>query len=205
MNKRKPKILDNQSTSEILISHALSLISEVGYEAVSLREIARSAGLSHMAPYKHYRDKDALLAAIVVQGFEKLSEKFLDIEQNVLSPNDRFMKMGEAYIHFGIDNPQQFKLMFSGYLKKSDEYPLAKEKSEACFAFLIRLIEYCQFHSYISKGPVDEISAFIWSQIHGFSSLWIEGCFEKVEKDMSKKNMDKFIRQQIGLMIKGIK
>ena len=161
MNKKKSPLLDSQTTSEILITHALNLISEVGYEAVSLREIARSAGLSHMAPYKHYRDKDALLAAIVVQGFEKLSERFLDIEQNILSPDDRFMRMGEAYIHFGIDNPQQFKLMFSGYLKKSDEYPLVKEKSDACFAFLVRLIEYCQFHSYISKGAVDEISAFI--------------------------------------------
>lgn len=205
MNKRKLNIPENQSTSDLLISHALSLITEVGYEAVSLREIARSAGLSHMAPYKHYRDKDALLAAIVVQGFEKLSDRFLDIEQNVLSPEERFAKMGESYIRFGIENPQQFKLMFSGYLRKSDEYPLAKEKSEACFSFLIRLIEYCQFHSYISKGPVHEISSFIWSQIHGFSSLWIEGCFEKVEKDMTKKNMDKFIRQQIAFMIKGIK
>ena len=114
------------------------------------------------------------------------------------------MKMGETYIHFAIENPEQFKLMFSGFLKKSEDHPNVKESSDACFSYLIRLIEYCQFHSFLKRAPVEEVSSFIWSQIHGFSSLWIEGCFEKVEKNLNKKNLEKFIQHQVRTMVKGL-
>ena len=200
----KKELLEAEGTREVLIRHALKLVSEIGYEAVSLREVARSAELSHMAPYKHFRDKESLFAAVVFHGFTSLSERFLKIEHTVLAPEERFMKMGEAYIHFAIENPEQFKLMFSGFLKKPDDHPQVKEVSEACFGYLIRLIEYCQYHSFLKRAPVDEVSSYIWSQIHGFSSLWIEGCFEKVENNLSKKNLEQFIQHQLRTMVKGI-
>jgi AcrR family transcriptional regulator len=195
---------EEDGTRDILMHHALVLVSELGFEAVSLREIARSAGFSHMAPYKHFKDKEALFAAIVEQGFEKLSADFLRIEQDVLDPEKRYFQMGEAYIRFATNNPQQFKLMFSGFLENSDDHPRVKEVSDECFTYLLRLIEYCQFHKFIKKGSLDEISAFIWSHIHGFSCLWIEGCFEKVEKNLDPKNLEKFIHKQIAMTLRGI-
>lgn len=200
----KKELLEAEGTREVLILHALKLVSKIGYEAVSLREVARSAELSHMAPYKHFRDKEALFAAVVEHGFNALSERFLKIEHTVLAPEERFMKMGEAYINFAIENPEQFKLMFSGFLKKPDDHPHVKEASETCFSYLIRLIEYCQYHAFLKRAPVEELSSFIWSHIHGFSSLWIEGCFEKVEKNLNKKNLEKFIHQQLKMMVNGI-
>lgn len=200
----KKELAEAEGTREVLILHALKLVAEIGFDAVSLREVARAAGLSHMAPYKHFRDKEALFAAVVVEGFNSLSARFLKVEHTCLNAEERFLRMGETYIQFAIENPEQFKLMFSGYLRKSSEHPLAKEASDACFAYLIRLIEYCQYHSYLKRGPVTEISAFIWSQIHGFSSLWIEGCFEKVEQNLSKKNLERFIQHQIQTMVKGL-
>jgi AcrR family transcriptional regulator len=200
----KKELVESEGTRETLIRHALKLVSEIGYDAVSLREVARSAELSHMAPYKHFKDKEALFAAVVVHGFNSLSERFLKIERTSLAPEDRFMKMGETYIHFAIENPEQFRLMFSGFLKKSEDHPSVKEASDACFSYLVRLIEYCQFHSFLKRAPVEEVSSFIWSQIHGFSSLWIEGCFEKVEKNLTKKNLEKFIHHQVKTMVKAL-
>lgn len=200
----KHKATEEDGTRDVLIQHALVLVSELGFEAVSLREIARSAGFSHMAPYKHFKDKEALFAAIVQQGFENLSADFMKIEHGVLGAEKRYFQMGEAYIRFATNNPHQFKLMFSGFLENSEDHPYVKEASDACFSYLIRLIEYCQFHKFIKKGPLDEISAFIWSHLHGFSSLWIEGCFEKVEKNLDQKNLEKFIHKQIAMTLRGI-
>ncbi len=202
--KKKNSTIDEEGTRDVLIQHALKLVAKFGFEAVSLREIARASGFSHMAPYKHFKDKEALFASIVEQGFENLGNKFLAIERAVLEPEKRFYKMGQTYIEHAIENPEQFKLMFSGFLEKHDDHPRVKEKSDACFAYLVRLIEYCQFHKFIKKAPVEEISSFIWCQIHGFSSLWIEGCFEKVEKSLDRKNLHKFIHHQLTMILKGI-
>jgi AcrR family transcriptional regulator len=157
-----------------------------------------------MAPYKHFKDKEALFAAVVVHGFNSLSDRFLKIERTSLDPEERFMKMGTEYINYAIENPEQFKLMFSGFLRKSDDHPKVKEASDACFGYLIRLIEYCQYHSFLKRAPIEEISSYIWSQIHGFASLWIEGCFEKVEQNLTKKNLEKFIQHQVRTMTTGI-
>lgn len=200
---KKIPVPDDVDTRSLFIEHALLLVSELGAHAVSIREIARSAGYSHMAPYKHFKDKDDLFAAIVADGFDALSSRFQEIERSVLAPEKRFQKMGEAYIYFAIQNPQQFKLMFSGFL--DDEHPKVKEKSNNCFAYLVRLIEYCQFHKHIKKGSIEDLSSFIWSQIHGFSSLWIEGCFKKVEEDLTEKNLEKFISHQVQMLLSGIK
>lgn len=200
----KKELAEAEGTREVLMLHALKLVSEIGFEAVSLREVARSANLSHMAPYKHFKDKEALFASVVVHGFDALSERFLKLEHSVLDPEERFFKMGAEYINFAIENPEQFKLMFSGFLRKAEDHPQVKEASEACFGYLIRLIEYCQFHGFLKRAPVDEVSSFIWSQIHGFSSLWIEGCFEKVEQNLNKKNLAKFLEHQLRTMVKGI-
>lgn len=194
-----------EGTRQVLIHHALNLISDYGFESVSLREIARSAGLSHMAPYKHFKDKESLLAQIAQDGFEELTHNFLTIEQNEPDPKKRFFLMGKAYMKFAIQNPHHFKLMFSGFFEKHEAHPYVAEKGTACFNCLVRLIEYCQYHKFISKGPVQDISLFIWSNIHGLSGLWIENCIEKTNHERSEKTLDKLLDHQLELVVKALK
>ncbi len=196
--------VSDDSTRSILIKHALLLISQLGAHAVSLREIARSVGISHMAPYKHFVNKEALFATIVEDGFTSLNDRFKVVEQSVHDPEKRYQKMCEVYVRFAMENPEQYKLMFSGFLGRDRNHQGIKVKSEDCFSYLVRLMEYCQFHKFIKAGNISEISLFIWSQIHGFSNLWIEGCFLKIDAEMSPSELDKLIQHQIKMTLTGV-
>ncbi|MGQ0655494.1 MAG: TetR/AcrR family transcriptional regulator, partial [Betaproteobacteria bacterium] len=76
-----------------------------GVTALSLREVARRARVSHNAPYRHFPDRDALLAALAEEGFEQLAER-LTVNQG--------REMGAAYVRFALEHPQRFRLMFGG-------------------------------------------------------------------------------------------
>ena len=90
-----------------VLSAAGKLIEKEGLAGLSIREAARRAGVSHNAPYRHFPDRDALLAALATEGFSEL-EKFLEGRTG--------RAMGEAYVRFALAHPNRFRLMFGGQL-----------------------------------------------------------------------------------------
>ena len=92
------------TTKTAVLSAAAKLVEKDGPASLSIREAARRAGVSHNAPYRHFADRDSLLAALAEQGFEEL-EKALE------GLNGR--SLGEAYVRFALSHPQRFRLMFA--------------------------------------------------------------------------------------------
>src|SRR5690349_3579164 len=93
-----------------LLKAAGRVLEKEGPAALSLRELARRAGVSHNAPYRHFADREALLAALAADGFRMLGEVL-----GVASSRHR----GEAYVRFALEHPQLFRLMFGGHLSNS--------------------------------------------------------------------------------------
>src|SRR5919206_2322086 len=91
-----------------LLRTAAKTLEKEGLGALSLRELARRAGVSHNAPYRHFPDRDSLLAALAAEGFEMLGD--------ALEKRPR-REMGEAYVEFALAHPQRFRLMFGGLCK----------------------------------------------------------------------------------------
>src|ERR1700746_1786308 len=102
---RRAKPYHHGNLREALLGAAIRLIAEIGPSAFTLREVARRAGVSHNAPYRHFHDKDDLLAAVASQGYGELTEAMLQAAHRYFNPLDRLKHAGLAYIAFALRRP----------------------------------------------------------------------------------------------------
>src|SRR5215470_8624971 len=113
-----------------IVSAALEILSETQSLEFSIRELARRAGVSHNAPYKHFADKRELLAAVSAAGFEMLTKRMASEIAGFGSPREQLFAMLRAYIAHGVENPALYSLMFGGYLSGPDRSRPAIESAE---------------------------------------------------------------------------
>src|ERR1700686_3447518 len=114
-----------------IVRAALEILSETQSLEFSLPELARRAGVSHNAPYKHFADKRELLAAVSAAGFEMLTKRMAHEITGFRSPREQLFAMLRAYIDHGVENPALYSLMFGGYLGGRDLKRPAIEMAEA--------------------------------------------------------------------------
>jgi AcrR family transcriptional regulator len=159
----------------VIIETAQEMLREDKGWQFTLREVARRAGVSHAAPYKHFPEKSALLAELAVLGFNELREQFCAaIERPLRSPRAEFIAAAKAYIHFGTTNPSLYRLMFSADADKKG-FPKLDEAGAAAFAELVGVLERGQKSGAFKKQPVHGQAAASWSLVHGFTMLAIDG------------------------------
>src|ERR1039458_9275126 len=103
-----------------LLDAAVGLIGEVGPQTFTLREVARRAGVSHNAPYRHFRNKDDLLAAVAAQGFDRLTALMQKSSARGKSALERLQLCGSGYVDFALRWPHHFLVMFD-LPKRSEE------------------------------------------------------------------------------------
>jgi AcrR family transcriptional regulator len=200
---KKPKV----GTREKILETALVLLEKKGAHELSLREIARKAKLSTMAPYKHFKDKNDLIAVLGQEGFKDLSEDFKNVARKYLDPAQRFRMMSGAYADFVFNRPALAKLMFGGFIETKDlgNYPDLKCAGDECYDHLLQMIEYGQHHGFLKAGPVDAIAAIIWSTIHGFSMLWMEKNFEENPGDQTEELKGQLLDLMSHILVNGLK
>jgi AcrR family transcriptional regulator len=157
-----------------LVDAAAALAAEKGIADVSLREAARSAGVSHAAPYHHFKDKAALLAAVAEEGFIRL-----DAFQNKAlgsasrEPAARLRALGKAYVDFAIRNPHYFRVMFRKDLVEPERYPSLQEVAGRTFDRLLTAVGDCLGSS--SEAEAMPLALTAWSLVHGLASLRLDG------------------------------
>jgi AcrR family transcriptional regulator len=114
-----------------IVRAALDILTETQSLEISLRELARRAGVSHNAPYKHFADKRELLAAVSAAGFETLAKRMGDEIAGLSNARAQLFAMARAYIRQGVENPALYSLMFGGYLSGPDYSRPAIERAAA--------------------------------------------------------------------------
>lgn len=134
-----------------VLSAAWKMIEKEGLAGLSVREAARRAGVSHNAPYRHFADREALLAALVSEGFEQL---------NAALENRAGRELGEAYVAFALEHPQRFRTMFSAERANADLHA----RFAGSFAHL--------------GAEAAAAGAAAWSLVHGLALLILEGRLE---------------------------
>lgn len=160
-----------------LVQAARQIIEEQGVEALSLRAAARKALVSHGAPYHHFTNKAAMLAAVATEGFQELAEAILR-EQWQYTQDDylgRVVAVGRAYLDFAIRAPAVFRLMFRPELIRPWEHAELRSAESRAFNCLSAAIAECQAHGQLPGNDPLLLSLAAWSSVHGFASLWIEG------------------------------
>jgi len=189
----KSKTYHHGNLKEALISAGLEILSEHGLEGLSLRNVAKKIGVSHTAPYNHFPDKQALLAAISTAGHEQLHQILLDIfeKSKDTSPNI-ILEIAWAYLQFALEYPDKFKLMFSGALEEEGDHPEYIEISRKSIALFEEIIVYCQNKGQLPAGEVDIIAIRIWSLVHGFTCLMLENQFP--QEYLQDQNLRKLLK-----------
>lgn len=167
-----------------LIEGAVTLIREVGADAFTLREVARRAGVSHTAPYRHFRDKEDLTAAIAEEGFGLLGKAMRDAGESDGDARARLLLAGRNYVELALRRPEHFRVMFATDLD-ARRHPAAREAADAAFGGLVALIDACQKAKVVQRGDTLTLARIAWAQVHGIATLAIGRQFAfKTQKDV---------------------
>lgn len=159
---------------QALLDASLALIRKSGAGGFTLREVARMAGVSHNAPYRHFRDKEELLAALAAEGFHRLTESMVKAAESAPSALDRFRRSGRGYVEFALRHPQHFAIMFE-FPWRFDLHPVTKQEGERAFGTLVQYLEACQAEQSLPPGDSRHFALVAWSMVHGVAKLAISG------------------------------
>lgn len=150
----------------VLLDAAVAAIAERGAAALSLRDLARRAGVSHAAPTHHFRDKAGLLTAVAAEGYELLAG-----ELRAAYEAGGFLEAGVAYMRFAVDHPAHFAVMFRPDLYRRDDPDLAAAMDRT------RSMLYAQAAGQggVAEGGAAEAGIAAWALVHGLATLWLSG------------------------------
>lgn len=159
-----------------LLKAALASIAENGVEQLSLRALARQAGVSATAPYRHFPSKRCLLAALMTQGFARL-ERAVGTASAAAGddPVERLLAAGLGYIRFARDNPTAYNLMFSGVIDDFSEYAELQQASQRAYAVVLDLLEDVLALPGAPPLDVSQAGGVTWAAVHGLASLLLYG------------------------------
>lgn len=172
----KKKAYHHGDLKNALIKAGVEILAKDGVSGLSLRKVAMKAGVSHAAPYAHFEDKQALIAAISTEGFRQLYERVNVVAEEYKSqPSNQLIEVAWAYVQFAMDDPDRFKVMFSGVLEKEKEYPEFVAESQRNFQLVKKIVEANQASGMLRGGSSDLAALSAWGIIHGFAMLMLEG------------------------------
>lgn len=155
-----------------LIQAGSNIIEEKGLSGLSLRQVARAAGVSHTAPYRHFRDKADLLAAIAREGFEQLTRDAARAAgRHAGDPEKQFVAASVQYVLFGVRHPRMARLLFGGVINMRSAPRTLKDASRAAFQLVETIINSGKQTGVFRNRDTMELAVATWSGIHGLTQL----------------------------------
>jgi len=149
-----------------LLEAARAILEEESLAALTLRAVARRAGVSHAAPYRHFPNHEALLVELSIEGFDELREAIAEAAKAQGTESDRIATIGAAYMRFVAQRPALARLMFGGQLPNRDQFPALGLKADA-------------IGEEIGKALHDQaLGLAVWSAVHGLAMLVLENVID---------------------------
>ena len=167
----RPKADEARDLKAELLRTSRTMLNEGGPSALSMREVARRTGCTHQAPYHHFENREAILAALVTEGFRELTERLRTAHDQAegKGPRATFEAAGKAYIGFALDNPGVFRIMFRPDMCNPESSPSLLEASGQAHAELERLTR-----TVYGQRSTTEHEVVIWSHVHGLAGLLLD-------------------------------
>jgi AcrR family transcriptional regulator len=203
---------------EKLLASARKVLARDGIEGLTLRAIAREAGVSHGAPLRHFPSLARLLSALAAEGFEQLVASVTaalasaepsaepsaarSAEPSVgpkdADPRGQVALAGRGYLRFALAEPGVFSVMFRPDLCDIGD-PLYQEASAASFTQLMEVAAAAQAAGWQEHMPTARLAAVLWSNVHGLAELWLHGALQAVvdDKDLEALATDLFSLQAL--------
>lgn len=195
----KKKTYHHGDLKNALIKAGVEILAKDGVSGLSLRKVALKAGVSHSAPYAHFVDKQALIAAISTEGFRQLYERVSAVaDQYHSQPEKQLIEAAWAYVQFALDDRDRFKVMFSGVLEKEKDYPEFVAESQRNFQLVKMIVEANQASGNLRSGASELAALSAWGIVHGFLMLLLEGQISHaVLEKMTLRELMEFQLEQI--------
>lgn len=158
-----------------LLDAAVALIGEVGPRAFTLREVARRAGVSHNAPYRHFPGKDGLLLAVAGEGFDRLADAMRKAMTPARSPREKLILCGSGYVEFALSWPHHLLVMFDLPVPRRRRSAKVHPLGADAFQVLLDAIAAAQQSGDLPPGDPMPLAWTAWSLVHGIAKLAISG------------------------------
>lgn len=156
-----------------LLDTSRSILDEVGPSGLSMREVARRAGCTHQAPYHYFPNREAIIAAVVVDGFQKLQQYLHQAKTSSELTDPSSIRSSDAYVQFALENPGVFRVMFRTDMCNPEHFPEIRAAGDAAFHELLTLVQEIE----PDPSKHQETAAALWSHVHGLASLLLDGAF----------------------------
>ena len=156
----------------VLQATASSMLATRGPQAISLREISQAAGVSHAAAYRHYPDKEALLADLAEAGFRELVEINRRVAARTRNgPVAQLQACGRAYVDYGVSRPHLLQLMFGGVIADWESHQGLADAARQLAGSLAAIVTEGQARGELRAGEVGDLTLAAWSMVHGLALL----------------------------------
>jgi AcrR family transcriptional regulator len=172
-----------------LVDAALELLEESGESALSLRAVARRAGVSPAAPYRHYEDREALVSAVAAVGYRELAER-LGAAHPAPSTPDQLADVAVAYVRFALERPALFRIMFGEPCKRDNDERVAA--TEAVSLYLREIVARC-----FPRSDPEALAPAIWALVHGLAFLFLDGKLDAADPAA----VDTHVRAAVGAVL----
>jgi AcrR family transcriptional regulator len=178
---KQPGSYHHGNLRQALLEAARELINEAGVEALTLREVARRAGVTTGAPYHHFADKSELVAALARQSLEEFDRVASAALEEIDEPQEQLRAIGVLYVLYAVDHPAEFRLMFRP--EKGSPFDSTDPADSPVFRVLIRVIDACRAAAGIADDKRDADAIAAWSLVHGFAALLVDGSLASLAAD----------------------
>ncbi len=158
-----------------LIQAGAELLARNGVAGLTLRRAARRAGVSHSAPYNHFPDKQALVAAVSTHGLEVVRERIAAARRREGHPLGQLVEVAWEVVRFGLEQPDLYQVTFGNAVGREQIYPAYVEAAHRGFDELVELVRGGQAAGVLAPGPADVVATGLWSLVHGLISLLSNG------------------------------
>jgi AcrR family transcriptional regulator len=171
---RRPRSYHHGNLKQVLLEAARKLIEQHGPIGFSLTEAARLAGVSPAAPYRHFRDRDALLAEVARNGFERFAARLEAAWNNgIPTPLSAFENLGRAYLAFAREEPASYAVIFESGIAQGEDPQLRAAADRAFNVLQKAAATLCQMLPSEERPPLRLMSFHIWALSHGVADLFL--------------------------------
>lgn len=168
------------------IRAAVELLEEGGEAALSMRAVARRAGVSPAAPYRHYADREALVSAVAAVGYRELAERLAAAHPSPSTP-EQLTSVAIAYVRFALDRPALFRIMFGEPCDRDNDERVA---ATAAVSLYLRAIVERSF----PQADAEALATAIWALVHGLAFLHLDGKLDAANPSLAADRVSSSIQ-----------
>ena len=185
--------MGSMGTDKKLVAAAAALLDSGGESAVTLRAVGHAVGVSHNAPYKHFKDRSALLAAVAIEDLTMLTTAFAGIRESSAEPMDKLKRAFETFIDYGHKHPSRYRLLLSSPEIAAHGRDLEKAAIRP-FVEMAAIVQECQSSQDFPEASNVALTGLLYASVHGLIDIEAGGRMRR-EKGLTS------VQESVNLLI----